>query len=188
MKIAVISDIHENRRNLQMALNEIEERGIEQIICLGDFINPGIARVLADSKIPVFAIWGNNDGDVAKILNIASGEGSNLKMSENTFDKLELGGKKIFITHYEDFAESIAKSGDYDAVFYGHTHNKDKKNIGNCLLLNPGELSTHKTGIASYAIYDTETNNAEIFDLENSFNTKWEDVDYNEKGRFVGKK
>jgi len=62
----------------------------------------------------------------------------------------------------------MAKSGDYDAVFYGHNHIKNKERIADCLVLNPGEISAHKTGEATFAIYDTKTNDAEIFSLSKS--------------------
>jgi len=67
MKIAIISDIHENFHNLILALQEIEKHDIEQIICLGDLMNAGIAKILATQKIPVFMIWGNNDGEKVDI-------------------------------------------------------------------------------------------------------------------------
>jgi predicted phosphodiesterase len=42
---------------------------------------------------------------------------------------------------------------------------KSKERIGECLVLNPGEVGAYKTGIGSYAIYNTETNDAEIFEI-----------------------
>jgi uncharacterized protein len=60
MKLAIISDIHENFHNLVLALEEIEKRKCSQIICLGDLMNTGIAKVLAKAPIPVLCLWGNN--------------------------------------------------------------------------------------------------------------------------------
>jgi uncharacterized protein len=173
MKIAIISDIHDNHHNLKQFYEKAKELKAERIICLGDFINPGIIKFLAKSEIPVFSIWGNNDGEKCLIMRVALEKDSNLTISDKIYDFLEVDGKKIFLTHYGDIAESMARSGDYVAVFHGHTHDKSKEKIGNCLLLNPGELSTHKTGIASFAIYDTETNDADIIEIENPLITKW---------------
>ena len=53
MKIAIISDIHENFHNLILALQEIQKREVEQIICLGDLMNAGVAKVMATQAIPV---------------------------------------------------------------------------------------------------------------------------------------
>ena len=62
MKIAIISDIHENLYNLVSFYKEIKTENVEYIICLWDMINNGVARMLAFSWIPVKMVWGNNDG------------------------------------------------------------------------------------------------------------------------------
>lgn len=40
-RIAVISDIHGNRRALEAVLKDIQERGVERIFCLGDLVGKG---------------------------------------------------------------------------------------------------------------------------------------------------
>lgn len=172
MKIAIISDIHENFHNLILALKHIKKFHVKKIIMLGDLINPAIAKVLVASEIPVFAIWGNNDGDKVAITKASLSKGSNLEMGFDTYDFLELGGRKLFLTHYPLLARSMAKSGDFDAVFYGHDHKKNLDRVGNCIIVNPGELSAHKTGKATFAIYDTDSNTAEIIELRKTVSTK----------------
>lgn len=177
MKIAIISDIHDNFHNIILALEEIKKRKVTQIIFLGDFINGGIAKILAESPIPVFAIWGNNDGDKTMITKTSLHEKSHLTVSENIYDFLEFDDRKIFITHYPDLAKPMAKTGIYDAVFYGHNHLKNDDKIGNCLVVNPGEISAHKTGVATFAIYDTKKNNVDFIELKNFVTLKTKVVD-----------
>ncbi len=177
MKIAILSDIHENFHNLILTLKEIESRDVEQIIFLGDFMNAGIATLLSESPTPIFAIWGNNDGDKPTICRKALQQGSNLTMSDNVYHFLEFDNRKIFITHFPDLAKPMAKTGDFDAVFYGHNHLKNEDKIGNCLIVNPGEISAHKTGKATFAIYDTKENSAEFVDVKNAITLKTETVD-----------
>lgn len=177
MKIAIISDIHDNFHNLILALKKIEKLNVEKILFLGDFINNGISKVLADNPIPVFAIWGNNDGDRVAITKTALSSGSNLEVGFDTYDFLEIDGRKIFLTHYPLLAKPMARSGDFEVVFYGHDHQKNKEKIGKCLVVNPGEISAHKTGEASFAVYDTKTNEAEIINLEKHVSTKTKEVD-----------
>jgi len=172
MKIAIISDIHDNFHNTVIALKIVEERQLEQIIFLGDFICNGIAKILAGSKVPVFAVWGNNDCGNGELMRTALKPGSNLKMSKNVYDFVEYDSKKIFITHYPDLARSMAESGKYDAVFYGHNHLKNLDKIGKCIVCNPGEISANKTGQAHFAIYDTKKNDIEIIELKDSITTK----------------
>jgi putative phosphoesterase len=171
MKIAVISDIHDNAHNIVLALEEISKTDVEQIYFLGDFVGAGISKILINSSIPVYAIWGNNDGDRVIITKFSLEEGSNMSVGFDTYDVVEIENRKIFLTHYPLIANTMAKSGDFDAVFYGHDHLKSKERIGECLVLNPGEIGAYKTGIGSYAIYDTETNDAEIFEIKNAITT-----------------
>jgi hypothetical protein len=171
MKIAVISDIHDNAHNLVLALEEINQKEVKQIYFLGDFVGAGISKILINSSIPVYAIWGNNDGDRVVITKFSLEENSNMSVGFDTYDVVDIDNKKIFLTHYPLIANIIAKSGEFDAVFYGHDHLKSKEKIGDCLVLNPGEIGAYKTGIGSYAIYDTKTNDAEIFEIEGAITT-----------------
>ncbi|NNF21992.1 MAG: metallophosphoesterase [Saprospiraceae bacterium] len=172
MKIAVISDIHENFHNLILALEESQKRSVDYIICLGDLMNAGVAKILSIQEVPVYMIWGNNDGEKVDILRTAFRDNSKLKVSLNVYDFLELGGRKIFISHYDDLVQPMAKSAEYDAIFYGHNHLKNKERIGNTLVVNPGEICAQKTGESTLAIYETETNDAELITIDGSITLK----------------
>ena len=172
MKIGIISDIHENFHNLILALRKMKEEKVEQIICLGDLMNDGIAKVLSISETPVFMVWGNNDGDLVVLTKTSSRAGSNLVSSINTYDFLEYANRKIFVTHFEDLAIPMAKSGMFDAVFCGHTHISRIEHEGNCVIVNPGEISAQRTGTASLAIYDTTGHEVKLVVLENTVTLK----------------
>ena len=184
MKIAIVSDSHDNFHNLTLFFNDVVNHNVEKILFLGDFINAGIAKHFAHFQIPTFAIFGNNDGELVGITKVALKEGSNLEVGFSTFDILEIDGRKLFLTHYPILARPMAKSKDFDAVFYGHNHLKHQEMIGNCLMLNPGEISAHKTKIASYAVYDTKTNSAQIYELNDSITVKTDKVvEFREKNK-----
>jgi len=175
MKIAIIADIHDNAHNLVMTLDQLNEYNVEKIIFLGDFVGAAIAGLLCSSPVPVFAIWGNNDGDKSLITKFSLKEGSNLEVGFDTFDILEIDNRKIFLSHYPLLAKPMAKSKEFDACFYGHNHLKHKERIGDCLLMNPGEIGAYKTGGATFAIYDTKTNDAEIIEVKNTVTANTEE-------------
>lgn len=174
MKIAIISDIHDNFHNLIRAIERIHEENCEFIICLGDLMNPGIAKVIATQTIPVHMIWGNNDGDRVEITLASKSQYSAMNVSVATYDFLELDSKKIFITHYDDLAMPMCLSRQYDAVFFGHNHIESKEKVGDCWLVNPGELAASKTGLATMAIYDTEQNTITQITLDDTVTLKTE--------------
>lgn len=172
MKIAILSDIHENLHNLLQALTICREHNVGKILCLGDLINPGIARELAECGIPVYCIWGNNDGDRVLITKISMAVNSGLEMSDKTYASLEIDSRNIFLSHYPDLVKPAALSGLFDVVFYGHDHIRSQAQIDECLIVNPGELSALQTGTASFCIYDTDANQVESIEIENPASTR----------------
>jgi putative phosphoesterase len=72
-------------------------------------------------------------------------------LAELEFDQLH-----IAVNHYPEVAHALAKSGCYDLVCYGHTHTAHEQRIGDCLLLNPGELMG-LYGKTTFAWFDTVT-------------------------------
>jgi len=172
MKIAIISDIHENFHNLILALESMSVHHIEQIFCLGDLMNSGIAKILAAQDIPTHMIWGNNDGDKVEITLAAKRENSSLSIGTTIYDFVDFDGKNIFLSHYDDLAKPMAQSGLYDAVFFGHNHIQSLEKINDCWVVNPGELAALKTKRATYAIYDTQSNDVKIIELSDSVSLK----------------
>lgn len=183
MKIAVFSDIHDNMHNLVLALRDMEVRAVERGVFLGDFINNGVVRMVASAPFPVFGIFGNNDGDKVAHMSTSLSDGSRLTLSANIYDFAEFDGRKIFMTHYPDIARSMARSGDFDAVFYGHDHDRYEERVGECLLANPGEISAHKTRTATYFIYDTDQNEVEFVELKGIVTVRTDFVDKYRKER-----
>jgi uncharacterized protein len=175
MKVAIYSDIHENFFNLNEAFKVMHSGGVERAICLGDLMNTGIALEIIKSKIPTNMVWGNNDGEKVMITKRAGESGGLLNVCDNMQDELEIDGRKIYISHLPTGCEAIAKSGEFDAVFYGHTHQAYMQKFPNgTVLLNPGEIGAFRTGKSSFALWDTKENESEIIFLENSINTALE--------------
>ena len=92
-------------------------------------------------------------------------EVTNLKIYGETAE-LEFDGKKIAITHYPKYANALVRTGDYNAVFYGHNHTAKSENIESCLLANPGEI-LGAFEEPRFGIYDTETNAIEFVFVKN---------------------
>lgn len=162
MKVAVLSDSHDNTQNLRQALKRARDSGCEAIIFLGDFCAPPAFRIVAEEKLPTYFVFGNVDGEQSIISREAA------VMQHVTFDRdfleFELSGKRIAICHRPEFAEGLAATGKYDVVFHGHTHTPRNEMIGKTLLANPGEILGSVSG-ASFGIYDTASGCFEVVRL-----------------------
>lgn len=164
MKIAVLSDIHDNFQNLTKALQIIKQEKCETIIFCGDYCSPSAFKKLAESGIKLFAIFGNVDGAKYEIMKAIME--NNYKIEQkNDLLEIELDDKKIAVCHKPEFAEGLAATGKYDVVFYGHTHMSEQKKIDKTLLANPGEIHGG-LGKCSFGVYDTTLNKFKIIEVK----------------------
>lgn len=158
MRIAVLSDIHDNIWNLQATIKRITELDSQAIIFCGDFCSPFISPFLVQTSLPVYACFGNNDEDHSAIIERASSPNFHTWSLGREFAEIELGGSKIAFCHYPKLGRLLAGTGEYQAVFHGHTHIAFQEKIGSTLLANPGAVCgivSGKPGPASFGIYNT---------------------------------
>ncbi len=160
MKIAILSDIHDNIPNLKKVFDEIKKQKIKTIIFCGDLCAPSTLDKFAKFKGKTHLVFGNVDGDRYLMTKLTDTKIKNIKI-HGELGELRLGNKKIAFCHNPKFAHRLAASGKYDLVFYGHTHTPWKKKINNTILLNPGEIGSH-FGKSSFAIYNLKNNKAEL--------------------------
>lgn len=156
MLIGVISDSHDRIPLLRKAIEVLQARGAEVILHAGDFVAPFAVKELVKAKVPVHAVFGNNDGERNGILKLLPGV-------QEPPTVLELDGRKIVLDHYPEAVQKEEAKGA-DVVIYGHTHQVAVE-PGPPLVLNPGECCGWLTGRCSCAILDTKLLQVGIVDL-----------------------
>ena len=165
MIVAILSDIHDRVESLEKVLKDIKNKDIKSMLFLGDFVAPSTAEILFKTGLETWAIFGNNDGDKASILR-KSLTHPKVQLSNTDWMGIKLGDKRVFLTHYPEIAYLAAKSGEYNAVFYGHNHIAKTETLDNgTLFANPGEIASTKTGKVTYIIWDTESGEANLIEL-----------------------
>lgn len=158
MKFAIVSDSHDNVKNLNKIIEWLNKEGIGVLLHCGDIATEGtIQEAEKNFKGEIEFVRGNADFSVKDLPDSLS---------------LDLGGKKVAIIHYPDLARKLAETGHYDLVFYGHTHKPWEEMISPstgsgraCRLVNPGESAGHRYK-PTFALYDTETDKLELKILE----------------------
>lgn len=156
MIIAIMSDSHDHLNQIEQAVAKAIKHKAKAIIHCGDFVAPFSLKLFAKPNIPLFGVFGNNDGDKIKMLKYSKTILKNVKLFER-FGEVTLGNKKIAFTHFFDIAKPLALTNKYDLVCFGHSHTWYLKEINNTLLLNPGEIMG-KDKSPGFAVYDTDTN------------------------------
>ena len=154
MRFAVMSDSHDHLQHVRDALKIIKNENCEMIIHCGDFVAPFVLKEFEAAGIPTHCVFGNNDGDPFLLSQVANGSNGLITLY-GVFGKMEKAGKTIAFVHEGFFAEGLAATGKYDMVFFGHSHRQYQDQIGDCLLLNPGDIMG-KDAAPGFCIVDTE--------------------------------
>lgn len=138
VRIIIFSDTHNNASRMEKVLNTII--GVDAVIHCGDGM--GDVEAIKDefAKISFFGVRGNCDYKPGKAEQL-----------------LELGGKKIFVTHGHGYNVKSEHDFEYttirergrelgaDAVLFGHTHIPYNRNWGDIVVMNPGSIKYEGT-------------------------------------------
>ena len=163
MRVAIISDIHDNIPKLRSAMALIS--AADTLICCGDLCSPFIIKELGGGfPGPIHIVFGNNDGDRFRIT-AAADKYDHIKI-HGEFCELELGGKKFAVNHFDNIGRTMTAAGGYDVVCFGHNHKYEATRDGQTLVINPGEIYGLLTGQSTCVMYDTETGEARRIDVE----------------------
>ncbi|MBK9245661.1 MAG: metallophosphoesterase family protein [Burkholderiales bacterium] len=145
MKIAVVSDSHDHGDLLVRAIEIARDWGAQAVLHCGDVIGANTLRRAMGLGLPMHVIHGNNLGDIPMMSKLAFESGGALVYygAEAT---LELGERRLFMIHYPHLARAMALTGDYDAVFCGHSHQAEIEKVagiggGHTWLVNPGTVA-----------------------------------------------
>jgi putative phosphoesterase len=160
MKIGVISDTHDNLPQIAKAVKLFNKEKVELVLHAGDFIAPFTSREFKELDSRLIGVFGNMDAEKTNLAEKFSKIG---KIYESPY-KLEVGGRRIILMHKETLVDSLSKSGDYEVVIYGHTHQVDLRKE-KALILNPGECGGWLKGKPTVALLDLEKLEAEVIDL-----------------------
>jgi putative phosphoesterase len=161
MKIAILSDIHDNIWKLESLLAGLEA---DALIFCGDFCAPfTLAQIAEGFAGPIHVVFGNNDGDQLLLARVAA------RFSQVTlhgdYAELELDGRRLAVTHYPEIGRALAQGGVYDLVCHGHSHERVVVREGETLRVNPGEVMG-RFGLSTYALYDTIAGQAELVEVQ----------------------
>jgi putative phosphoesterase len=160
MKIAILSDVHDNIWVLETLLAGLEA---DTMLFCGDFCAPfTLAQIGEGFAGPIHAVFGNNDGDELLLARVAA------RFPQVTLHgdlaELEMDGRRVAVTHYPAIGQALAQGGVYDLVCHGHSHERVVEQAGRTLRVNPGEVMG-RFGLSTYALYETTSGKASVVEV-----------------------
>jgi uncharacterized protein len=164
VKIGLISDTHDNFKNIESAVKIFNDKRISYVIHAGDITTP--EAVEAFEGVKLIGVLGNNDIDKQGLDNAFEKIGGKLK---GELCEIEENDLLIVSYHGTNFKkrEALIQSGKYDVVIYGHTHKVENRVVGKTIVINPGTANGWFFGYkASAAIFDTVSRECEFIQLQ----------------------
>jgi uncharacterized protein len=164
VKIGLISDTHDNFKNIESAVKIFNGKRIGYVIHAGDITTPEAVEAFAGLRL--IGVLGNNDIDKEGLDNAFEKIGGELR---GELCEIEEDDLLIAAYHGTDFKkrEALIQSGKYDVVVYGHTHKVDNKVVGKTIIINPGTANGWFFGYnATAAIFDTVSKECDFIQLQ----------------------
>ena len=156
MRIAILSDIHDNLWNLEPAVEFTSD--CDALVCCGDLCSPFVVDVLKKFPRDIHMVTGNNDADLFRITRKCDARAQ----LHGELAELEFAGIRVAVQHFDFIARGLAHSGLYDVVCYGHNHRFRIARVGRTLAINPGPVMGVAFGAsgwepvpATFVTYDT---------------------------------
>ncbi len=137
MLVGVVSDTHNNLKNIEHIINIFNEEDVDLVIHTGDISKPETLKKFSKLNCKLVGVFGNNDREESGLEQICLE--FNFNFQEPPLS-LTLDSKKIGVFHEPDLIkEYLNKYKDIDLIVHGHTHRYREEKIGNVIFFNPGE-------------------------------------------------
>lgn len=161
MRIGVVSDTHNNLKNVRRIVELFNGSGIEHVIHTGDITQAKTIDAFANLEMPMSGVFGNNDVERETLLPAIARCG--FQFFEPPF-KIRWHGREIIVVHDPlEFEGHLAP--EYDLALHGHTHRYRLESVDSTLVFNPGESAGHMQGYNAIGIVDLNSLSTEIINF-----------------------
>lgn len=135
MLVGVVSDTHNNQKNIDIVIDIFNQEGVDLVIHTGDIASSRALERFSKLNCKLIGVYGNNDREELGLEEVA--DKNDFKFQQPPYF-LEIESKKIAIFHEPDRIHEHL-SNDIDIVLHGHTHRFRHETKNQTILFNPGE-------------------------------------------------
>ena len=159
MRIGVVSDTHNNLKNVAKIVELFNEANVERVIHTGDITQAKTLDVFAHLSAPLFGVYGNNDEERESLDAAINQHG--FQFCEPPFVATWHERQLIVVHDPLEFDGHLARH--HELALHGHTHRYRLEGWGdNTTIFNPGECAGHMKGYNSIGIVDLTTLETEL--------------------------
>lgn len=144
MQIGVVSDTHNNLKNIDKIIALFNEKKVSLVIHTGDIANAKSLEKFSKLESKLIGVYGNNDREEIGLKEVVCK--NNFSFQEPPF-LFSLCQKNIAIFHEPDhIGDFLSQNKDVDVVIHGHTHRYRNEMKNGILFFNPGESAGMQPG------------------------------------------
>ncbi len=158
MRIGVVSDTHDNVRNVAQIVTVLNDARVERVVHTGDITRGSTLELLSQVDAPVFGVYGNND--VLRDELDAAAADLGITLAEPPFEAL-WKGREILIVHDPREVDAALRV-EHELVLHGHNHRRIHDQREERLIFNPGECAGHMVGYNAVGVVDLDELTAEV--------------------------
>ena len=158
MRIGVVSDTHNNLKNVGRIVALFNEAGVTRVVHTGDITQAKTLDAFAGLHAPLFGVFGNNDAERESLERAIRSHGF---VFQDPPLECIWHGRRIVVVHDPLDLESLPDAR-HDLALHGHTHLYRLTRTGDRLEFNPGECTGHLAGYNAVGIVDLESLQTEL--------------------------
>ncbi len=157
MRIGVVSDTHNQLRNVRRIVELFNRAGVDRVVHTGDITQAKTLEVFSNLRVPMFGVFGNNDVERDALATAMQRHG--FAFFEPPLS-LTWEGRELVVVHDPRELETV--KGAPRVALHGHTHRLHLEDDGTRLTFNPGESAGHMQGHNAVGVVDLETLHTEL--------------------------
>ncbi len=157
MRIGVVSDTHNQLRNVERIVELFAAARVERVVHTGDITQAKTLDVFARLDAPLYGVFGNNDLERDALDAAVARHG--FEFAESVLH-LEWAGRQLVVVH--DPLDLDAQGTTARVALHGHTHRHHLADDGHRLTFNPGECAGHMKGYNAVGVLDLQSLETEL--------------------------
>ncbi len=161
MRIGIVSDTHNNLKNVRRIVELFNAASVERVIHTGDISQAKTLDVLAELDAPMVGVFGNNDEERSSLQ--AAIARHDMEFVDPPLE-LMWHNRRILVVHDPLELEGV-HTPEQDLVLHGHTHRQRIERVGEQLIFNPGECAGHMKGYNAIGVVDLATLEPQILNF-----------------------
>ena len=154
MLVGVVSDTHNNFKNIDTIIELFNNEKVELVVHTGDIASASALQKFSKLNCNLIGVYGNNDREELGLQETS--EKYNFQFQEPPFF-VTIKKRKIVIFHEPDLIDDyLFENSEIDLILHGHTHRFRHELKSGIKVFNPGESAGMLKGKNAIGLIDLE--------------------------------